>query len=281
MSTRSLVIELPAGEQARTPIVFLPPGVASPLASGAAVVIEAGRGGFVLRAQAPLEHVTPIEDQPLAQAGWRVRREAPRVGENTFAEGTQWGQPELRIHPRDGGAPQAVKLTLVEGASVIVGRSSKQAEVVIEDEYVSRRHARFVARGGVIYVEDLASQWGVFVDDQRISAPTALRDGAKLLIGKTRIQFLHLLASLGELPPPPPPPAPPPQPPVAPPARASAAPQTGDPLLAAAPDGSVAAQSSASGAQRRTGAAIAPLAIALGSLGALGYYLVQWLGAAN
>ncbi len=284
MSTRSLVIELPAGEQARTPIVVLPPGVASPLASGAAVVIEAGRGGFVLRAQAPLEHVTPIEDQPLAQAGWRVRREAPRVGENTFAEGTQWGQPELRIHPRDGGAPQAVKLTLVEGASVIVGRSSKQAEIVIEDEYVSRRHARFVARGGVIFVEDLASQWGVFVDDQRISAPTALRDGAKLLIGKTRLQFLHLLASLGELPPPPPPPpAPPPQPPLAPPSRATAAPQAGEPRQAAgdAPDGSVAAQSSASGAARRSGSAIAPLAVALGSLGALGYYLVQWLGAAN
>lgn len=280
MSTRSLVIELPAGEQVRTPIVVVPPGGRSPLESGAAVVIEAGRGGFVLRAPAPLDHVTPIEDQPLAQAGWRVRREGARAGENTLAEGTQWGQPELRIHPRDGGAPQAVKLPLSDGASLIVGRSSKQAEVVIEDEYVSRRHARFVARGGVIFVEDLASQWGVFVDEQRITAPTALRDGAKLLIGKTRIQFLHLLASLDALPPPPPEP-------IAPRARADAAPARdgASQEVTPAPATPVLAHAEHANAlsspRRRAQTTLAPLAVALASTGALAYYLVQWFGAAR
>lgn len=262
MSTRSLVIELPADHSADTPIVVLPQGAHHPLEGGAAVVIEAGRAGFVLRAPALHSHVTPIEDQTLSQGGWRLRREGRRVGENTLAEGTRWGQPELRIFPRVGGAPQAVKLPLDEGASLIVGRSGKQAEVVVDDDYVSRRHARFVVRGGSIFVEDLGSQWGVFVDDQRISAPTQLRDGAKLLIGKTRIQFLHLLAAFERLPAPESAAA---APCVAP--RAPAEQPAADPSQAA---------SRASAPLHRT---LAPLAVVALSLSALAYYLATWLRA--
>jgi pSer/pThr/pTyr-binding forkhead associated (FHA) protein len=272
MNSRSLVIEIPADRAVDTPVVILPPGVRNPLDGAAAVVIEAGGGGFSLRAALPSTHVTPIEDQPLLQAGWRVRREAPRAGENTLAEGTQWGQPELRIFPRAGGPPQAVKLPMAEGASLIVGRSSKQAEIVIEDEYVSRRHARFVARNGGVFVEDLGSQWGVFVDDRRVNAPTPLRDGAKLLIGKTRIQFLHLLASLEALP------APPPG--LSPAAPLDAAPAKPEPVRSARSLLAVPESAPAADRRRASRASLVPLATALLSLGAVAYYLALWLRAA-
>jgi len=268
MSSRSLVIELPDDRAADTPIVVLPQGARTPFEPGAAVVVEVGRGGFVVRAPAPHTHTTPIEDQPVSQGGWRLRREAPRAGENTLAEGTQWGQPELRVFPRAGGPPQAVKLPLEEGASLTIGRSSKQADFVIEDEYVSRRHARLVARGGTIFVEDLGSQWGVFVDEHRIEAPTALRDGAKLLIGKTRIQFLHLLASLDKLPTPPAP-----RPSSAAPAEPARVARS---LLAPPPD----PQAAETPARKRARLSLAPLALSLLSVGALAYYLVEWLGTA-
>jgi DNA-binding winged helix-turn-helix (wHTH) protein len=54
----------------------------------------------------------------------------------------------------------------------------------IESPTVSRRHARILIEGGQAILEDLASKNGTFLRGQRISAPTPLRDGDVIRLGR-------------------------------------------------------------------------------------------------
>lgn len=71
---------------------------------------------------------------------------------------------------------------------VIVGRSSSQGNPDLRldhDLHVSRRHARLYRKGEMIYVEDLESRGGVFVNHAKIQAPWELRPGDAVKIGDT------------------------------------------------------------------------------------------------
>ena len=54
----------------------------------------------------------------------------------------------------------------------------------IESPTVSRRHARILIDGGQAILEDLASKNGTFLGGQRISAPTPLRAGDVIRLGR-------------------------------------------------------------------------------------------------
>lgn len=58
--------------------------------------------------------------------------------------------------------------------------------------YVSRQHARIMADAGGYFIEDLGSANGTFLNDRRLPAgvPTRLRNGDRVRIGKTQVNFL-------------------------------------------------------------------------------------------
>ncbi|HEY6816391.1 MAG TPA: trypsin-like peptidase domain-containing protein [Croceibacterium sp.] len=68
---------------------------------------------------------------------------------------------------------------------VIVGRSVERADVVIPHDSVGRQHARFVRQGGRVFVCDLSSQNGVFVNGRRIAPQREeqLRSGDTIGLG--------------------------------------------------------------------------------------------------
>lgn len=71
---------------------------------------------------------------------------------------------------------------------VIVGRSSSKGNPDLRldhDLHVSRRHARLYRRGETVFVEDLESRGGVFVNHARIQAPWELHPGDAVKIGDT------------------------------------------------------------------------------------------------
>jgi diguanylate cyclase (GGDEF)-like protein len=68
----------------------------------------------------------------------------------------------------------------------VIGRSST-ATIRIEDDGVSRRHARVVVQGGEVFVEDLGSANGTLLNGNRIVAKEVLKDGDKLALGSTVI----------------------------------------------------------------------------------------------
>jgi hypothetical protein len=70
---------------------------------------------------------------------------------------------------------------------VVIGR--QDAALTIEDPAVSRQHARFEQVNGGLQVVDLGSSNGTWVNGVRIQAPTRLRSGDVVVVGKTTIEI--------------------------------------------------------------------------------------------
>ena len=69
-----------------------------------------------------------------------------------------------------------------------VGRAAG-CQVALEDNYVSQLHARVFTRDGGVWVEDLGSTNGTYLNDQRVSAPLAVRRGDQLKVGSTVMEL--------------------------------------------------------------------------------------------
>lgn len=72
-------------------------------------------------------------------------------------------------------------LPIGEGA-LILGRSSS-CDLRLPHASISRRHARLTRRGERLYLEDLGSQNGTFLDDERLAGPRELQVGQRIHIG--------------------------------------------------------------------------------------------------
>jgi pSer/pThr/pTyr-binding forkhead associated (FHA) protein len=59
----------------------------------------------------------------------------------------------------------------------------------LEDDYVSTRHARVVSAPSGIYIEDLGSTNGSYVNGQRITAPTTITLADTVRIGKAMMRL--------------------------------------------------------------------------------------------
>jgi pSer/pThr/pTyr-binding forkhead associated (FHA) protein len=66
-----------------------------------------------------------------------------------------------------------------------VGRAGGCGVVLVEDTFVSQVHARVFRRGRQMYVEDLGSRNGTFVDGERITEPTRINRGTRVQFGQT------------------------------------------------------------------------------------------------
>jgi two-component system cell cycle response regulator len=75
------------------------------------------------------------------------------------------------------------------GAVMVIGRSSK-ADVQVDQESVSRNHARIAFDGRRHTVVDLGSTNGSYVNDELTDGETALRDGDQIKIGRTIFKFI-------------------------------------------------------------------------------------------
>jgi two-component system cell cycle response regulator len=73
----------------------------------------------------------------------------------------------------------------VEKGEVILGRSTN-AQIRLEDDGISRNHARVTMRGEELWIEDLGSQNGTFINGEKV-AEKALQDGDKIQVGATTI----------------------------------------------------------------------------------------------
>ncbi len=74
------------------------------------------------------------------------------------------------------------------GHSLPIGRDVETGIQIADDNFVSGRHAKVSMIAGDVYVEDLGSRNGTFVNGARITTPTALRCGDRLQIGYTVLE---------------------------------------------------------------------------------------------
>jgi hypothetical protein len=74
------------------------------------------------------------------------------------------------------------------GGVIMIGRGA-DCQLILDDDYVSTRHARVVSTPSGIYVEDLGSTNGTYVNGQRITAPTTITLADTVRIGKTMLRL--------------------------------------------------------------------------------------------
>jgi len=80
--------------------------------------------------------------------------------------------------------------------SVVLGRSS-EADILIDDTGVSRRHLEIQSGHGTAQAIDLGSTNGSYVNGHKVVGSSELSDGATITMGRTKIIFRLLPASTG------------------------------------------------------------------------------------
>jgi pSer/pThr/pTyr-binding forkhead associated (FHA) protein len=85
------------------------------------------------------------------------------------------------------GANAGESISLDE-APLLIGRGS-DAQIRLDDDYVSTRHARIAASGDQWFVEDLGSTNGTYIGSQRLTQPATLQLGSHVRIGKTILEL--------------------------------------------------------------------------------------------
>jgi hypothetical protein len=74
------------------------------------------------------------------------------------------------------------------GPGLAIGRAAAN-EIRIEDSFASSRHARLYDRDGVVFIEDMNSTNGTYVNGRRLGAQQALRASDRIRIGDTEFRF--------------------------------------------------------------------------------------------
>jgi pSer/pThr/pTyr-binding forkhead associated (FHA) protein len=71
---------------------------------------------------------------------------------------------------------------------VTVGRAGGCAVLLPDDTFVSQLHARVFRRDGTLFVEDLGSTNGTFLNGKKVTAPVPVRKGDKVQFGRTTVE---------------------------------------------------------------------------------------------
>lgn len=91
------------------------------------------------------------------------------------------------------GKYQGGEFPLRMNREIIIGRSSDLDMVLVED-MVSRRHAKISTADGEVYIEDMGSTNGTFVNGEKVSR-SRLQEGDRILVGTSIIKMVAVDAS--------------------------------------------------------------------------------------
>jgi hypothetical protein len=103
-------------------------------------------------------------------------------------------------HSSNDARPYSGRLVVVRGAGLAsgaeygvgpgigIGRAGAN-DISIEDSFASGRHARLYDREGVVYIEDMNSTNGTYVNGRRLGAQQVLRPSDRIRIGDTEFRF--------------------------------------------------------------------------------------------
>lgn len=73
-------------------------------------------------------------------------------------------------------------------SEVTFGRSAGCVVSLDGDSFASSLHARVFPKDGEVWVEDLGSTNGTFVNDEKLAAPSRLRHGDRVRVGQTILE---------------------------------------------------------------------------------------------
>jgi pSer/pThr/pTyr-binding forkhead associated (FHA) protein len=97
------------------------------------------------------------------------------------------GVPEFVVEDSEILAPET--RFEIEDGETSVGRSTSSTIVLRSDDYASGRHAQLTRHGGLLYVEDLGSTNGTFVNGRKTVGATPIRHGDTVRVGSTTFRY--------------------------------------------------------------------------------------------
>ena len=128
-----------------------------------------------------------VRSDPEAGEG-AVRGEAGNTSVYSVAE--RLSEPLQQPNARRGRAQLRYegRATILGSQGAVLGRS-RECDLVVSDENVSRRHAEVRPSGGSWIVRDLGSTNGVRVNGDRVSGAQPLRPGDRIELGLSTVVF--------------------------------------------------------------------------------------------
>src|ERR1044071_7745884 len=97
--------------------------------------------------------------------------------------------PQLYWLSADG---QENTLPLV-APEILIGRKG-DADIVLNNQHVSRHHAKLVKTGEGYILQDLASTHGTYVNETRVEQQP-LKDGDRISLGKDRVDLHYFIGA--------------------------------------------------------------------------------------
>ena len=120
----------------------------------------------------------------------RVERRAlsgPPAGAAVVEDGARRASLRLRVV-----APDRLKgQTIDVGHEITLGRSAGCAVSLEGDSYASTLHARVFPRSGEVWIEDLGSTNGTYLNEEPLSGPQPLHPGDRIRIGDCEFSYLQ------------------------------------------------------------------------------------------
>jgi hypothetical protein len=77
----------------------------------------------------------------------------------------------------------------LNSAQLTIGRGNQNDIPIATDEYASARHARFEPRQDGVWVQDLGSTNGTFLNGARLDRPRRLANGDIVRVGETDLRY--------------------------------------------------------------------------------------------
>jgi pSer/pThr/pTyr-binding forkhead associated (FHA) protein len=84
--------------------------------------------------------------------------------------------------------PPERKGQVIDVAEELTMGRAATCQLPLDDSYVSQLHARMFRRDGQLFVEDLGSTNGTYLNRKKVTGPVAVRRGDRLQVGKTVLE---------------------------------------------------------------------------------------------
>jgi hypothetical protein len=131
---------------------------------------------------------------------WRIVRTASRdlrlPQESFILAPSGPGVQSARPGPRTGRLVVVKSADLEDGvdyelnsAQLTIGRGRQNDITIASDEYASARHARFEPRQDGVWVQDLGSTNGTYLNGARLDRPRRLTRGDVVRVGETDLRY--------------------------------------------------------------------------------------------
>jgi len=127
--------------------------------------------------------------RPQTEGAGPVGAGAPAAGAARGSRRARRSAPDVpqRLTVTEPPSRQGMRFEL-DVPELTIGRAAGCHVSVADDTFASSLHARVFGRDGGVFVEDLGSTNGTYVNGARLTGPTVLRPGDQVQVGNTVLE---------------------------------------------------------------------------------------------